>query len=76
MNRRERRFYERKQNKIVTKKRDQIINFLEKKFPTDEEKIAYIKKLQDELKEMESNKEEKVAFVNVVQPTSVDDLII
>ena len=76
MNRRERRFYERKQNKIVTKKRDQIINFLEKKFPTDEEKIAYIKKLQDELKEMESNKEEKVAFVNVVQPTSLDDLII
>ena len=50
MNRRERRFYERKQDKIVTKKRDQIINFLEKKFPTDEDKIAYIKKLQEELK--------------------------
>jgi hypothetical protein len=76
MNRREKRYYERKQNKIVTKKRDEIINFLEKKFPTDEEKIAYIKKLQDELKEMESNKEEKISFVNVIQPTSLDDLIL
>jgi len=49
MNRRERRYYERKQNKIVLNKRNQIIQFLEKKFPTDEEKIAYIKKLQEEL---------------------------
>jgi hypothetical protein len=49
MNRRERRYYERKQNKIVLNKRDEIIKFLEKKFPTDEEKIAYIKKLQEEL---------------------------
>jgi len=76
MNRRQKRYYERKQDKIVTKKRDEIIKFLEKKFPTDEDKIAYIKKLQDELKEMESNKEENVSFVNVVQPTSLDDLIL
>jgi hypothetical protein len=57
MNRRERRFYERKQDKIVTKKRDEIIKFLEKKFPTDEDKIAYIKKLQQELEEMKVNPE-------------------
>jgi glutathionyl-hydroquinone reductase len=55
MNRRERRYYERKQNKIVLNKRDEIIKFLEKKFPTDEEKIAYIKKLQQELEEMQVN---------------------
>jgi hypothetical protein len=39
----------------VSNKRDQIINFLEKKFPTDEDKIAYIKKLQDELKEIDNS---------------------
>ena len=55
MNRRQKRYYERKQNKIVSNKRDQIIKFLEKKFPTDEDKIAYIKKLQDELKEIDNS---------------------
>lgn len=49
MNRRERRYNERQQKKVITKTRDDIIRMLEKKFPTDEDKIAYIKQLQDEL---------------------------
>jgi glutathionyl-hydroquinone reductase len=64
MNRRERRYYERKQNKIVLNKRDEIIKFLEKKFPTDEDKIAYIKKLQQELEEMQVNPD---AVQNIIE---------
>lgn len=76
MNRRERRFYERQQKKIISKTQQDVIRHLEKHFPKDEDKIAYIKKLQQELKEMESNKEGRVAVVNIVQPTSVDDLML
>jgi len=64
MNRRERRYYERKQNKIVLNKRDQIIKFLEEKFPTDEDKIAYIKKLQQELEQMQVNPD---AVQNIIE---------
>jgi hypothetical protein len=53
MNRRERRYNERQQDKLVLKTRDKIVKMLEEKFPTDEDKIAYIKKLQQELKDME-----------------------
>lgn len=49
MNRRERRYYERQQQKIILKTQQDVIRHLEKHFPTDEDKIAYIKKLQEEL---------------------------
>ena len=49
MNRRERRWTKRNQEKLIKKIQSDTLKQLNKDYPTDEDKIAYIKKLKDEL---------------------------
>lgn len=66
MTRRERRYNERQQKKLILKTREDIIKMLEKKFPTDEDKIAYIKQLQQELLDMEVKQDTFDSFVEEI----------
>ena len=64
MNRRERRWTERNQEKLINKIRRDTLKTLDRDYPTDEDKKVYIEKLRKEV-EMNMNVEPKNPFDNL-----------